>query len=73
MSPVKPKELRQLVPESDASLCAVLVAFLKWMLLVTRWFNYAFDSNGAFTTQFRNDLCADLMAGGGCHSNNNAD
>lgn len=57
MSPVKPQELRELVPTDEDNICEILVKVMKFMLLYYRHHKYMWDSNGDLTWEWQVDFC----------------
>jgi len=57
VSPVKPQELRELVPADDDNICEIFVKVAKFCLLFYRLHKYMWASDGTLATGWTTDLC----------------
>ena len=61
VTPVLPSEIKAIIPRPDENLCSALVkVFLKFPVLVYRWFRYEYKQDGNFTDEYAAKICASL-------------
>lgn len=61
-SPVKPKDIKAILPTGDDNICQLILKFLKLQIVIYRWYKYVYASNGAFTATYKVQLCDSINA-----------